>query len=306
MIAPPAKLALLLCGALFALLPPGTARAQSGLQPVPPFEALVTDLTGTLTADQQAALDQKLTAFQARKGAQIAVLIVPTTQPEAIEQYSIRVVDRWQLGRAASDDGALLLIATEDRRLRIEVGRGLEGVLTDLVANRIIDETITPLLRQGSFAAGIDAGVEQMIRVIDGEALPPPDEGWGGRGGAQGVADILPFLFVAVFVGSMVLRSMFGRAFGSLATGGVTGFVAYAITAALGIAIGAGVAAFLFSLLLGTFGGGRWSSLPRHGGFGGGRGGFGGGGFGGGGFGGGGFGGGGGGSFGGGGASGNW
>jgi uncharacterized protein len=263
----------------------------------------VTDLTGTLTSAQQAQLESRLAEFESRKGAQIAVLIVPTTQPEEIEQYSIRVVDAWKLGREKPDDGALLLVAKEDRAMRIEVGRGLEGALTDLVSKRIIADTITPLFRQGDFAGGIAAGVEQMIRVVDGEPLPEPDQQWGG--GTESLANMLPFLLGVVFIGSAVLRSLFGRAFGSVATGGVTGGIAWWLTQVLGLAAGVGVVAFIVSLLLGFGGGSRWSSRPGHGGWtsgGWGRGGFGTGGMGGGG---GGFGGGGG-SFGGGGASGHW
>jgi uncharacterized protein len=274
------------------------AGAQS-LQPVPELAARVTDLTGTLTAADRTGLEDKLAAFEARKGAQIAVLVVPTTQPEAIEQYSIRVADAWKLGREAPDDGALLLVAMQDRALRIEVGRGLEGALTDLVANRIIDETITPRFREGDFAGGISAGVDRMIAVVDGEPLPEPEAHWSE--GPQRIAGILPLLFGIVFVGSAVLRSLFGRAFGALATGGVAGGVAWFVTQLLGLSLGVGVAALLFSLMLGLGGGGRWSSGPRHGGWS--PGGWGGGGFrsgGGGGFRGGG------GSFGGGGASGRW
>ncbi|MCU0758726.1 MAG: YgcG family protein [Steroidobacteraceae bacterium] len=279
------------------------AQAQS-LQPVPPLEARVTDLTGTLTAAQQAQLESRLAEFESRKGAQVAVLIVPTVRPEAIEQYSIRVVDAWKLGREKPDDGALLLIAKDDRELRIEVGRGLEGALTDLVSRRIIDETILPLFRAGDFAGGIAAGVDQMIRVIDGEPLPEPDRGWGG---GAAIGDLVPVLFAIIFFASVILRAIFGRALGSIATGGVAGFAGWAISQLLPVAVGAGLFAFVVSLLMGFGGGGRWSSRPHHGGWGGGGfgGGFGGGGFGGGGFGGGGFGGGGG-SFGGGGASGRW
>jgi hypothetical protein len=154
-------LALALLGAT-----PGLA---ADLQPVPPLQARVTDLTGTLTAVEQATLEQKLRAFEARKGAQVAVLIVASTAPEAIEQYSIRVVEAWKLGRAKPDDGALLLIAKDDHALRIEVGRGLEGALTDAMSNRIIEDTMVPLLRQGQFATAVNAGVDQMLRVIDGE-----------------------------------------------------------------------------------------------------------------------------------------
>jgi uncharacterized protein len=274
------------------------AGAQS-LQPVPSLASRVTDLAGTLTAADLASLEEKLAAFEARKGAQIAVLVVPTTQPEAIEQYSIRVVEAWKLGREKPDDGALLLVAMQDRALRIEVGRGLEGALTDLVSNRIIDETITPRFREGDFAGGISAGVDRMIAVVDGEPLPEPETHWSE--GPQRIADILPLLFGIVIIGSAVLRSLFGRAFGALATGGVAGGVAWFVTQLLGMSIGVGVAALLFSLMLGIGNGGRWSSRPGHGGWS--PGGWGGGGFrtgGGGGFRGGG------GSFGGGGASGRW
>ncbi len=271
------------------------AHAQP-LQPIPPLEARVTDRTGTLTTAQRSGLEEKLAAFEARKGAQLAVLVVPTTQPEAIEQYSIRVVDAWKLGREAPDDGALLLVAIEDRALRIEVGRGLEGALTDLVANRIIDETITPRFREGDFAGGIEAGVDRMISVIDGEPLPEPEQHWDGP---QGLGGMLPVLFMIVFVGSAVLRAIFGRALGSVATGGVTGGLAWLVTQALGLSMGVGIIGFVLSLALGFGGGGRWASGPRHGGWT--TGGWGGGGSrGGGGFGGGG------GSFGGGGASGRW
>ena len=161
------------------------------LQTIPPLEARVTDLTGTLTAEQQSTLDAKLAAFEKRKGSQLAVLIVPTTQPEEIEQYSIRVAEKWKLGRAKPDDGALLLVATQDRRIRIEVGRGLEGALTDLTSKRIVADTITPLFKQGDFAGGINAGVDQMIRVVDGEPLPPPDEQWSPSGS---IVQLLPVL----------------------------------------------------------------------------------------------------------------
>lgn len=143
------------------------------LQAIPALSARVTDLTGTLTAAQQAELEQKLADFEGRKGAQIAVLLVPTTAPEQIEQYSIRVVEAWKLGRKNVDDGALLIVAKNDHTLRIENGYGLEGVLTDVASNRIIQNTMVPLLRQGQYFAAISAGVDQMMRLIDGESLPP-------------------------------------------------------------------------------------------------------------------------------------
>jgi uncharacterized protein len=141
---------------------------------VPPLTARVVDLTGTLSSDQVAALEQKLKAFEDRKGSQIAVLIVPTTQPETIEQYSLRVVEQWKLGRKKVDDGALLLIAKNDRKLRIEVGYGLEGALNDATSKRIIDEIITPKFKSGDFAGGISDGADRILKVIDGEPLPRP------------------------------------------------------------------------------------------------------------------------------------
>jgi uncharacterized protein len=267
---------------------------------VPPLTARVTDLTGTLSGETVQSLEAKLAAFEAKKGSQIAVLIVPTTQPEEIEQYSIRVTDAWKLGRKGIDDGALLLVAKNDRRVRIEVGRGLEGALPDAIANRIITETITPHFRSGDYAGGIEAGVDQIISVVNGEPLPEPDKTWEHHGG---LGEILPLLMVVVFVASGVLRSLFGRLFGSVATGGLAGGIAFLLSHLLPIGLGAGVLGFLFAMMLGSSRG--WSA--GGGGWGGGLGGGGlGGGFGrGGGFGGGGFGGGGGG-FSGGGASGGW
>ncbi len=289
----------LLAGAALALagLAAGTTLAQD-LQPVPPLAARVTDTTGTLDAAQRAALEAKLEAFERKKGAQVAVLIVATTEPEDIAQYSIRVVDAWKLGRAQPDDGVLLLVAKDDRRLRIEVGYGLEGALPDAIASRIIRETITPYFRQNDYYGGIDAGVEQILGVIRGEELPPPDERWqGGEAVSRGL-DMLPVLLFGVLFVSGILRAIFGRGIGSLLTGGATGGLVYLLASALGISIAAGIGAWLLSLLLASLGGGHWSSGPRHGGWGGG--GWGGGSWGGGGFGGGG------GGFGGGGASGRW
>jgi uncharacterized protein len=276
----------------------GLASAQ-GLQPIPKLEARVTDLTGTLTAEQQSALEEKLAAFEARKGSQIAVLVVPTTHPEEIEQYSIRVVEQWRIGRAHVDDGVLLIVAKNDRRVRIEVGYGLEGALPDAIANRIITETIRPLFAQNDFYGGISAGVDQIARVIDGEALPQPDRTWHG-GWSRRVSGLLPLLFVAVFVGSSVLRALLGRPAGAAVTGGITGVLVWLFGGFIAAAVLAAIAAFAFSLLSGMSGGSRWSSLPRMGGLGGWGGGMMGGGMGGGGFGGGG------GGFGGGGASGGW
>jgi uncharacterized protein len=306
-------LAAWLIGALPLALIPQRSSAQA-LQPIPPLNARVTDLTGTLTAAQQADLEQKLADFQARKGAQLAVLLVPTTAPETIEQYSIRVVEAWKLGRKNVDDGALLLIARNDHTVRIESGYGLEGVLTDIASNRIIDETMVPLLRQGQYYAAINAALDQMIRLIDGEALPAPDQSWQGPHVAP--VSLIGPLIVVVLIGGTLLRALFGRLLGAALTGAGAGLLTFALTQALWWGIGAGTLAYLAAMLLGA-GGGGWSSRSRgspptrYGGWGGPWGGLGGGGWGGlgggGGFGGGGGGfSGGGGGFGGGGASGRW
>ncbi|HXN10459.1 MAG TPA: YgcG family protein [Steroidobacteraceae bacterium] len=295
---------LLCAAALLAVLAAVPEAHAQALQTIPPLDTRVTDLTGTLTAGQQAELEQKLADFEARKGAQLAVLLVPSTQPEAIEQYSIRVAEAWKLGRKKVDDGALLIIAKDDHTLRIENGYGLEGVLTDAASNRIITDTMVPLLRQGQYFAAITAGVDQMIGLIDGESLPPPDRTWQRQ--AQGSwRNVLPVAFIGFLLISGALRTMFGRTAGSALSGGATGLLVYLFTQTIGLAIGVGVVSFLAALVLGLNGGG-WSSGGR-GGFGGGFGGFGGlgGGLGGGFGGGGGFSGGGGG-FGGGGASGRW
>src|SRR5579863_1917371 len=263
------------------------AAAQT-LQAIPKLETRVTDLTGTVTAAQQAELEQKLGDFEARKGAQIAVLLVATTQPEEIEQYSIRVVEAWKLGRKKVDDGALLILAKNDRRIRIENGYGLEGVLTDAASDRIIEDTMLPLLRQGQYFAAISAGVDQLMRLIDGEPLPAPDRNWQHQRPVGW--NNLPFLIFGFLVVSNVLRGLFGRPLGAALSAGGIGIVIYLVTQALALAVGAGVLGLIAALLFGM-GGGGWRS-GGIGGWGGGLGGFGGG-----------FGGGGGGGFGGGGGS---
>ena len=267
---------------------------------VPPLTARVTDLTGTLSGGAVTRIEAKLADLEAKKGSQIAVLIVPSTQPEEIEQFGIRVEDTWKLGRKGVDDGVILIVAKNDRRVRIEVGRGLEGAMPDAIANRILSEAITPHFKLGDYDGGVEAGVDKMISVVNGEPLPAPDRKWERH---SGLGNMLPLLLVVVVVAGAVLRAVFGRLFGSIATGGLAGGIVWLLSHLLPIGIGAGVLAFLFALLAGGSRAG-WSAGS---GWGGGMGGFGGGfgGRGGGGFGGGGFGGGGGG-FSGGGASGSW
>lgn len=257
--------------------------------PVPSLTGHVTDQTGTLTAEQKASLEQTLTAFEARKGSQLAVLMIPSSAPEAIEQYTLRVAEQWKLGRRQIDDGAILVVAKNDRTLRIEVGYGLEGALNDLTSKRIISEIILPRFKQQDFYGGITAGVGQIIRVIDGEPLPAPREKPAGSLGD--VQQYAPIVFILAIVVGGVLRAALGRVPGALVTGGAVAVLAWFVAGAVSVALLAGVMALFVTLL----GGGMGShGLGGHYG-GGGRGGFGGGGFRGGG-----------GGFGGGGASGRW
>ncbi|GBL46406.1 beta-propeller domains of methanol dehydrogenase type [Sulfuriferula multivorans] len=275
---------------LAALLCIGAAGPVLAEVAVPALKAHVTDLTNTLTSAQAASLEQQLSDFEKRKGSQLAVLIVPSTAPQAIEQYGIRVAEAWKLGRKSVDDGVILLVAKNDHALRIEVGYGLEGVIPDAIAKRVIAETIVPHFKQDDFAGGIQAGVDQLIKLINGEPLPPV------KAKAQNSSsDPLGMLFIAVigatFIGQ-VLRAIFGRFLGSGMAAAAVGGLGWLVLGSALMASLAGVLVF-FAVFSGI-------NLGRSGGFGGG--GFGGGGFGGGS---GGFGGGGGG-FGGGGASGRW
>jgi uncharacterized protein len=285
---------------LVAVLLAGHAPASHAQIPLPRLEARVTDLTGTLTASQQSALEDKLAAFEARKGAQIAVLMLPTTAPEDIAQFGIRLAESSKIGREAPDDGVILIVATDDRAMRMEVGRGLEGALTDATSSRIINDTIAPLFKERDFNAGISAGVDQMIRVIDGEPLPAPDQAW--KHGAQDQGGSLPMLLMGILAVGAFLRGIIGRALAALGSGALGAAVIWFTTSSLLFAAAAFAGFSLLVLFMGR-GIGRRASGRRGGGWS--SGGFG-GGLGGGGYrGGGGFSGGGG-SFGGGGASGRW
>ncbi|WP_061163702.1 TPM domain-containing protein [Caballeronia temeraria] len=246
---------------LFALLVAAFAFANGGVRaeaPIPSLTARVTDETGTLTSEQRSALEQTLKDFEARKGTQISVLIVPTTQPETIEQYSMRVVDQWKLGRQKIDDGALLIVAKNDRTLRIEVGYGLEGALNDATSSRIIREVIVPRFKQGDFYGGVSAGVDSIIRVANGEPLPAPSR---SRGESDGIGRLLPVLFVMAIVAGGLLRVLLGRLTGAVVTGGIIGILAWVLSGAIFVAIVAGGIALVFTLVgggLGAFAGGRY------------------------------------------------
>ncbi|HAT30617.1 MAG TPA: hypothetical protein DCW29_07090 [Janthinobacterium sp.] len=255
----------------------GLARAQIA---VPPLVRPVTDLSATLSGEQVARLESTLRAFEARKGSQIAVLIVPTTRPEAIEQYAIRVAEQWKIGRKKVDDGAILVVAKNDRTLRVEVGYGLEGALNDAISKRIIDEIIVPRFQQDDFYGGIAAGVDKLMTVIEGEPLPPASP--TGRGEDElGLRQLLPVALVMAVVLGGILRAALGRVAGAAVTGGVIGVAAWLIAGAAFFGILAGFFGFLFTLtgagrmgmagLLmghGRRGGGGWSG--GGGGFGGG------------------------------------
>jgi uncharacterized protein len=274
-----------------------------GLLPIPPLSAHVTDLTQTLSASEKQALDEKLTDWEARTTNQLAVLMVPTTQPEPIEAYSIRVAEKWQIGRKGKDNGVLFLVAKNDKKMRIEVGYGLEGVLTDATSRRIIAESVAPRFREGKFAAGIDAGVDRIITTVaEGKPLPPRETSSVNARPSSRHFDfgtMLLILFIIVPIVGTVLRSIFGRLLGSTVGAGIVGTAAWFVAGSLLIAGIAAVVGFLVMIFAGaasTMAGRRGGVfLP---------GGFGGGGFGGGGGGGGWSGGGG--TFGGGGASGGW
>lgn len=289
-----------LCWWLAALLLPVVACAADA-PAVPKLVRHVTDLTGTLSAQQVDTLDAQLQALEKRKGAQLTVLMVGSTQPLDLESYSLAVAEANKVGRKGVDDGVLMLIAKDDRRVRIEVGYGLEGAIPDVSANRVIREYLAPRFRADDYYGGISDAVGALTRLIDGEPLPPPveDDRQSGRGGA-----LLPMLFFA-FVLASILRGVFGRLRLPWRPG-VTGALTAGAIGLFSGSLGIGLAALAIGAIVGFSSGGGGGSFARHGGWGGwGGGGFGGGSWGGGGGSGGGFSGGGG-SFGGGGASGSW
>ncbi len=245
---------------------------------VPALTGRVVDLTGTLSGAAVARIESELAELETKKGIQFAVLIVPTTEPEDIEQFGIRVADQWQLGRKGSDDGAILLVAKQDRRVRIEVGKGLEGALPDVIASRIVGDTITPLFKQGNFDGGVEAGVGRMIAVVNGEALPAPDKQWERP---APLGNLLPILLVGIVIVSGVLRSVLGRLVGSLATGIVAGGAVWLLTHLILVGLFAGLIGFALGLFFGAArgwsAGGGWGGGGWGGGFGGGGGGGGGG-----------------------------
>jgi uncharacterized protein len=226
--------------------------------PVPQLRARVTDLTSTLSGDQSRTLESRLAALEEKKGSQVAVLLVPTTQPETIEQYAIRVFDEWKLGRKRVDDGVLLIVAKNDRRLRIEVGRGLEGAIPDAYAKRIVDEDIAPHFRQGDFYGGIAAGVDRIAKLVEGEPMPPPPARHEQRSPGGGLGDIFFYGFFALALAHLIQAAL-GRLLGAAVVGGGMGFLAY-LWVGLGAGLAVGIVLFLLSLLFGAMRGSGWSS----------------------------------------------
>ena len=246
--------------ALAALVIAGLAAAQIA---VPPLKARVTDQTGTLTAPQQQALEQTLAEFEARTGAQVAVLMVPSSQPETVEQFAVRVHESWKLGRKGVDDGVLLLVAKDDRKLRIEVGYGLEGVLPDATAKRIIEEDIVPRFKQGDFYGGVRAGADRILRVIEGEQLPPAPQGAFEGSALSEYSDLLIPGVILVLIAGSVLNALFGRFIGAGLIGTVAGLAVWLFVGSLVVASIVGLIVFVLSMFSGTSGFGRtggWSS----------------------------------------------
>jgi uncharacterized protein len=261
--------------------PPPPKLAQAVPQPVavPPLTGHVIDQTNTLSEEQQKNIEQELAAFEARKGSQLAVLLVPSTQPETIEQYALRVAEQWKLGRKKVDDGAILVVAKNDRAVRIEVGYGLEGALTDATSKRIIEEVITPSFRQQNFAGGIAAGVQRMMGVVDGEPLPAPSVGQS----ADPFSDITWIIVAGALLG-FVLRAVLGRFPGAVMTAAIVGAFTWFMLGILSLALTAAFITLLTTwvgiagMLRARFGGRGGLGGGPGGGFKGGGGGFGGGG----------------------------
>lgn len=248
---------------------------------LPALTSRVVDNTATLSDEQRQTLDRSLEAFEKKKGSQIVVVVVPSTAPEAIEQYSIRLAERWRIGRKGVDDGAILLIAKNDHKLRIEVGYGLEGALNDAVSKRIIEDIILPYFKSGDFYSGIQAGVQAIMKVVEGEPLPAPKTTSSNNSNSGFFGAVVGFIIV-----TLVLRSILGKGLGATA-GSVIGLIGGAVLLGLLAGLGIGVLCLIFGLAsqtkgglggFGGIGGGGWNSSSSGGGFSGGGGSFGGGG----------------------------
>lgn len=264
--------------------------------PVPVLSARIVDTSGTLSAQEVSQLAQQLAALEQRSGTQLVVLLVPSTAPEDIFSYANRVANTWKIGRKAIGDGLLIVLAEQDRRVRIEVAKTLEGAVPDLAARQIIERHMTPAFKRGDYAGGLRQAIEALGQRITGEYLPAPRTA-AERNGVD-LHETWSFGLVGLWVLSQVLRRAFGRGWGAAAASVAGASLMYFFTASVWLALGVGVVAGMWTLLSGlathglNAGWGRGPGGPS--------------GWGGGGWGGGGFGSGGGGDFGGGGASGRW
>lgn len=237
----------LLSWSLIAWLAPAWAQAPGGVQPVPALTARVVDTIGLLDAGTRQALEDKLAALEREKGSQVAFLVVATTQPEDIAAYANRVANEWKIGRRQVGDGVLLVLARDDRRVRIEVAKTLEGAIPDLAAKRIIDEAVTPAFKRGDYAAGLDAAADRIGARVRGEALPEVAAGGSGESGFD-LTDLAVFLFFAVPVAAAVLRGLFGRKLGSVLTGGGAGVAAFLATTSVAVAVIAAIVGAILAL----------------------------------------------------------
>lgn len=258
---------------------------SAGEVALPTLSGHVVDQTATLSPDVKNAFETRLSTLEKDQGTQIVILILPTTQPESIEQFGIRLADAWKIGRKGVDDGIIVIVAKDDRHMRIEVGYGLEGAVPDALAKRIVAEQMAPRFREGDFAGGLTASLDSLEKLVRGEALPPPVS--QAQDQSQDGENLFTLLCIVILAAGTI-RSIFGLP-GSLAVSGLAGWLAWGLFTSLGIAGLAAIVAFVFSFV--RLGNGGWYSGGGSGGFGrGGGGGFSGGG----------------GGFGGGGASGNW
>jgi len=244
--------------AVVSLSPLTASAAEGDPIAIPKLEQRVTDTTASIAVDDVAKISARIRAFEEKKGGQIAVLIVSSTAPETIFDFSLRVAEAWKLGRMGVDDGVLFVIAKDDRKMQILTGPGVQGVLTDVVSRRIIAEVVAPRFREGNFGSGIYDGVDKIANVIDGEALPPPPQKKKATSSQSGSGSNFLFLavFAAIFV-APILRSMLGRFMGASATAGITGAAAWWIAGGLFFPVFAGVIVFVVALLYGMGGGSR-------------------------------------------------
>jgi len=266
---------------LFSLC--AVAGGAQGFVQVPALTGRVVDASAVLSSEQRQALEGKLAALETSSGSQVVILMVPSTLPEDIASFGNRVGNTWRIGRKGVGDGLLLIVATSDRKLRFEVAKSLEGAIPDLAAKQIIDEAISPRFKQGDYAGGLDAGVDQIAARIKGEALPVPSQGGANSGGSETFdwQNLIVFVFFGVFMVGSVVRRILGNKLGSVVTGGAVGVLVNMVTGSVLIAVFAAFVAMVFVLIssvgsafrglggggfTGSGSGGGWSSGSDSGG----------------------------------------